>query len=78
MVKKLKFEYASHFAKESNFRWNKLVTMWTPIRKHRRGRPMTRWIDEIGEVAGPCWVICARNRSTWSELLKAYIHQWAN
>lgn len=69
---KLKFHYEGYHARESNFKWNKLVTIWLPIKKCKRGRPVTSWVDEIGWVASPRRYNRAMNRLTWSELWKAH------
>lgn len=36
-IKKLKLDYDGHIAKESYFKWNKVVTMWTPLRDVNEG-----------------------------------------
>ena len=47
-IKKQKFKYAGHIIRGSNERWTKKVTEWLPYGKKRaRGRPKTRWEDEI-------------------------------
>ncbi len=77
-IKKLKFSYAGHLARASNFKWNKIATSWTPKeRKRRRGRPQIRWVDEVDKVTGFCWSKIAQDRKKWADLAEAYAQSWA-
>jgi hypothetical protein len=55
-VKKLKWKYAGHMARSDKQRWNKITSEWRPYdRKRGRGRPLTRWRDEIIRTTGVMW-----------------------
>ncbi len=46
-------------------RWHLLLTQWTPREgKRKRGRPQTRWIDEILRYVGPHLTSHAQNKTT--------------
>lgn len=52
---------------------NKQVTSWDPREDVRRkGRPKTRWSDDIRLIVGPYWIRVADNRALWRELEQAY------
>ncbi|KAM7248927.1 hypothetical protein ACFE04_019398 [Oxalis oulophora] len=72
-IKKLKFGYAGHVARESRLKLNRRLTFWVPnIGRRRVGRPLTRWVDEIIRVAGPDWSSKARNRKLWTSVSSTY------
>ncbi len=50
-VKNLKFVFAGRIARESNFKWNKILTYYKPLGKRKRGTLATRWVDKLGWVA---------------------------
>ena len=54
--KRLKFKYAGYMYREKEGRWNKIAKDWTPYEgKRGRGRPSTRWRDEIRNRVGRIW-----------------------
>jgi len=72
-VKSLKLGYAGHLAREPEPKWCSLLTFWVPHdRRRRRGRPYTRWTDEINKLAGYSWKNKARNRQEWKRVTEAY------
>ncbi|KAL4705820.1 hypothetical protein ACJJTC_017797 [Scirpophaga incertulas] len=46
-----------------------------PIGKRNRGRPFTRWTDDIIKTAGPGWMEAAQNRGQWASLEEAFTHK---
>lgn len=72
-----KWDYAGHLARIKDGRWNRRILQWRPWNGHRsRGRPITRWYDDIKKTAGLHWVRAAENRDGWQELREAYVQQW--
>ena len=76
-VKRLKWQWAGHIARMTDNRWTKLVTEWLPLNeKRKRGRPKTRWVDEIEMMYGVTWMRTARDRTLWKNHEEAFIQQW--
>lgn len=70
---KLKWKWAGHVARLTDGRWTIKTTLWEgPQGKRRRGRPLTRWEDEIKRIAGPNWSQIAKDREKWSSLEEAF------
>lgn len=70
---KLKWRWAGHVARLSDDRWTIRVTRWGgPLGKRNRGRPLTRWADDIAQTAGSSWMQLTQNRDTWRSLEEAY------
>lgn len=73
---KLKFSFAGHLARERHDKWHKRITDWTPYNETRRkGRPATRWRDEIEGRVGVGWGRVAQNRKTWEKTGEAYARE---
>lgn len=76
-IKKTKFKYAGHMIRGEKERWARKVTEWLPYgKKRRRGRPRTRWEDEIKNRVGTAWEREVGNRETWRKIGEAYARQW--
>ncbi|KAL4703103.1 hypothetical protein ACJJTC_018140 [Scirpophaga incertulas] len=43
----------------------------------KKGRPKTRWSDDIRLILGPYWTRVAEDRSQWRELEEAYARRHA-
>lgn len=70
---KLKWRWAGHVARLSDNRWTAKTTSWRgPLGQRKRGRPITRWADDIIKVAGVQWPRAAENREYWSSLEEAF------
>nr|XP_034833605.1 uncharacterized protein LOC117990222 [Maniola hyperantus] len=70
---KLKWKWAGHVARLKDQRWTTKVTLWRgPRGKRSRGRPLTRWEDEILRTAGPKWDRIAQDRDKWTSLEEAF------
>ena len=79
-IKERKWTWAGHVARFSDNRWTKRLTEWEPRGrgKRPRGRPKTRWRDEIVKGAGIAWGRLAQDRGSWRDLGKAFVLQWTN
>lgn len=73
----LKWNWAGHVARMTNERWTKKIMEWRPRQDafRNRGRPPTRWTDDIKRVA-PNWIQDAQDRNKWRSLTEAYVQQW--
>ncbi|KAK4875241.1 hypothetical protein RN001_011663 [Aquatica leii] len=57
--------------------WSKEIQQWRPyMGKRSRGRPQTRWIDDLKKTAGLDWIRKTQNRDLWKATGEAYIQQW--
>jgi hypothetical protein len=55
-IKKAKFQYAGHIIRSERERWTKILTESRPYeRKRSKGRPKTRWRDELERRVGKFW-----------------------
>ena len=78
IIKEMKWRWAGHVARMKDNRWTVRVTEWTPrYGKRKRGRPSTRWRDEVERVGeNIAWNRTAQNRNEWKEHAEAFIQQW--
>ena len=63
-----KWRFARRLATVEDGRWSKLVLNWLPSNGfgRGRGRPCTRWVDQIVSLAGGDWMSLARDDpATW-------------
>lgn len=72
-AQKLKWKWAGHVARLKDQRWTIKVTFWKgPPGKRRRGRPLTRWEEDIARTAGSNWKQIAQDRDKWASLEEAF------
>ena len=77
-VKKLKFKYAGHIARNKEDRWERRVLEWQPRGfKRTKGRPRMRWRDEVVHHCGILWERDAQHRDRWARVGEAYAQRWA-
>lgn len=70
---KLKWKWAGHVARYTDQRWTAKVTYWSgPTGKRSRGRPLTRWEDDLRRTAGANWIDVAQDRDAWASLEEAF------
>lgn len=70
---RLKWKWAGHTQRTRDERWTKIVTEWYPMDSTRRkGRPLSRWSDDIKKTAGCYWGRKAKDRETWKTLEEAF------
>ena len=68
-VRCMRRQWAGHVARVSNTRWAKITSEWTSREGKRvRGRPNSRWRDNIEEVGSSQWMRVAQTRNAWCEL----------
>ena len=77
-----KWTWAGTVARRQDSRWTHEVLKWDPPDLKIRGRPKTRWSDEINEYltavngcqqAGKDWTMAALDKKKWSTLLKGFV-----
>lgn len=76
-ILKLKWNWAGHVARMTDNRWTKRLLEWRPRieAKRSRGRPPTRWTDDLKRVTGN-WMQTAQDRFRWNNLREAFVQQW--
>lgn len=67
-MKELKWNWAGHFQRHDDTRWPKLIEKWEPKGKRSKGRPQTRWKDDIEIQGSFLWRRKAKNRELWKRL----------
>jgi hypothetical protein len=73
----LKWRWAGHVARRQDGRWTKRIILWRPrLNSRQRGRPPTRWTDDIISTAGHNWVVKAQDRKSWRDMEEAYVQEW--
>lgn len=75
-AQKLKWKWAGHVARYTDRRWTLAVTKWKgPKGTRGRGRPCTRWQDDIKAIAGDNWIEKAKDREIWQSLEEAFTRE---
>lgn len=76
-ILKLKWNWAGHVARMTDNRWTKRLLEWRPRieAKRSRGRPPTRWTDNLKRVADN-WMQTAHDRTQWNSFREAFVQQW--
>ena len=84
-IKKKKWQWVGHVCRRQDNRWTKKVTDWDINDKRPKGRPPTRWRDEIDkfEKSGvrnwkQTWKQKTQDRKDWKKLGEAYVLQWTD
>ena len=73
-IKQSKWRWASHVARENNNRWTIRLTAWQLREvKRMRGRPKTRWRDNLKAYIGMTSTGLANDRMTWKDYEEGYI-----
>ena len=75
--RRLKWRWAGHVVRRNDSRWAVRMLHWIPHGgERRRGRPATRWEDELEQFAksqGLKWETCALDRNLWAALEEKFI-----
>lgn len=73
----LKWNWAGHIARFDDDRWTRRILEWRPRSEafRNRGRPPTRWTDDLKRVSTN-WMQAAQDRRQWKLLREAYVQQW--
>ncbi len=79
IVKKLKWNFAGHIAREKGEKWwGGILINWIPrYGKRSRGRP-ARWEDEICDEFTILWQREAQDRKKWKAAVEANVQKWAD
>ena len=65
-IRESKHRWAGQVARRGDNRWTVRVTEWKPHgHKRPRGRPRTRWCDDLIRYVGPTWSHIAKNSKLW-------------
>ena len=76
-IKRSKWRWAGHLARREDGRWTRTCTLWRPDTGGRkRGRPRTRWEDEVKKMGGEKWWEEAEDREEWKTMGEAFVQQW--
>jgi hypothetical protein len=72
-----KWRFAGTVARQSDGRWSQHMLYWRPCGGRDRGRPRTRWADEIVRLAGDGWAQAATDQTLWKLLEDGFATQAA-
>ena len=73
-LRESKHRWADHVARRLDNRWTIRVTEWIPRRNKRpRGRPRTRWCDDLIQYVGPIWSHIAKDRRLWRACRRGFL-----
>jgi len=72
-IKRQKWNWGGHIARMDGERWAYKTTFWQILKKRKKGRPATRWVDDINRFLRNKWFHrVAQDRSEWYRLREAY------
>ena len=82
-IKKSKWRWAGHTARQNDNRWTKRLLDWTPrIGRKNKGRPRVQWEDDIRKFCAKeprsIWRRESNNRTKWRAHAEAFALQWAD
>jgi hypothetical protein len=61
-INTLKWQWASHISRRTDYRWSKRVLEWTPgLSKRNEERPQARWSDDLRRTASGSWMRVAED-----------------
>ena len=73
-IRESKHRWADNVARRRDNRWAIRVREWIPRRNKRpRGRPRTRWCDNLIQYVGPTWSHIAKDRRLWRACRKGFL-----
>ena len=73
-IRESKHRWAGHVARRRDNRWTIRITEWIPHgNKRPRGRPRTRWCDDLIQYVGPTWSHIARDRKLWQACREGFL-----
>ena len=69
-----KYRFAGQVARHTDGRWTGAVVQWTPTsgRGRDRGRPYTRWSDDLARFAGD-WAQEALDAQAWADAEEGFL-----
>ena len=70
-----KWRFAGATARQTDGRWSKAILGWKPDSGlgRDRGRPVTRWSDDIEALAGGSWAEAAQDHKLWALLERGFV-----
>jgi hypothetical protein len=72
----LKWQWAGHISRRTDYRWGKRVLEWSPHHGKRSvGRPHATWSDDLCRTAGGSWMRVAEDQARWRLIGEAYVQQ---
>ena len=75
-IRQSKHRWAGHVARLQDNRWTIRATSWVPRRWLRpRGRPKTRWRDNLSRHLGTTWTRLAQDRHQWKLSMEGFPHE---
>jgi hypothetical protein len=77
MHRRRKWAFAGQTARQTDSRWSTLSLEWKPHEGHgrSRGRPRTRWSDDLEKYAGGSWPDEALDSELWKALEEGYVRR---
>lgn len=78
-VKRLKWDWAGHVARQNKDRWTYSIKNWFLKMGRKKGKQKTKWDDDIIKFLGynKQYHRVANDRREWSRLREAYAQHWA-
>jgi hypothetical protein len=71
-----KHRWAGHVCRRTDNRWTTRITEWCPRdHKRSRGRPKTRWRDELQDHIGQLWSRTAKDRAGWRSCREGFLRR---
>jgi len=75
-IRRNKHRWAGHVARLTDNRWTIRATEWAPRQWRRsRGRPRTRWRDDLTRQLGSTWPRLARDRVRWRQSREGFLRR---
>ena len=77
-IGKLKWRWAGKVMRQSDERWTKRVSEWTPREgKRKRGRPRKRWASDLEDFKND-WHRFVYDKNSWSYLGNHFVKHFTN
>ena len=75
-IRQSKHRWAGHVVRLQDNRWTIRATSWVPRRWLRpRGRPKTRWRDDLSRHLGTTWTRLAQDRHQWKLSREGFLNK---
>ena len=73
-IRESKHRCTKHMARRHDNGWTARFTKWIPCGHQRpRGRPKTRWCDDLIRYVGPTWSHVAKYRKLWKVCREGFL-----
>jgi hypothetical protein len=68
-ISMLKWRWAGHISRRTDYRWGKQVLEWRPrLGKRSVGRPQARCSVDLRRTAGRSWMRVAEHQARWQQI----------